>query len=81
LLTAIRELGGTVSVATAARAAGLNSKKTLARLQQLEARGEVQRIGNRWSAEPPPSELASALDRLQASTSNLRIVTGRERVS
>ena len=81
LLTAIRKLSGEVSVATAARAAGLNSDKTLARLQELEARGEVQRVGNRWSAEAPPSELASAMDRLQARTSNLRIVRDRARVS
>ena len=63
----------------AARAAGLNNDKTLARLQDLERRGEVQRLGNRWSTEPPPSDIASAMDRLEARTSNLRIVTDRAR--
>jgi hypothetical protein len=64
----------------AARAAGLNDKKTLARLHDLERRGEVQRVGNRWSTPPPPDDLASAMDRLEARTSNLRIVRDRARV-
>ncbi len=64
----------------AARAAGLNNDKTLARLQDLERRGEVQRISNRWSTEPPSSDIASAMDRLEARTSNLRIVRDRARV-
>ena len=64
----------------AARAAVLNNDKTLARLQDLERRGEVQRLGNRWSTEPPASDIASAMDRLEARTSNnLRIVRDRER--
>ena len=63
----------------AARAAGLNNDKTLARLQDLERRGEVRRLGNRWSTEPPPSDIASAMDRLEARTSNLRIVRDRAR--
>jgi hypothetical protein len=81
LLAAIRDMTGAFSTATAARAAGLNSDKTQARLEELESRGEVQRVGNRWSAEAPPSELASAMDRLQARTSNLRIVRDKARVS
>jgi hypothetical protein len=81
LLAAIKEMTGAFSTATAARAAGLNSERTQVRLEELEARGEVQRVGNRWSAEAPPSELASAMDRLQARTSNLRIVRDKARVS
>jgi len=61
----------------AARAAGLNNEKTLARLTELEQRGEVRRVGNRWSTEQPPDALASAMDRLEARTTNLRIVRGR----
>jgi hypothetical protein len=64
----------------AARAAGLNQDKTLARLHDLERRGEVQHVGNRWSTEAPPSEVASAMDRLEAKTSNLRIIRDRARV-
>jgi hypothetical protein len=81
LRAALRKLPSSFSTAMAARAAGLNSEKTLARLQDLERRGEVQRIGNRWSTESPPSDIASAMDRLEASTSNLRIVRDRARVS
>jgi hypothetical protein len=80
LRAALSELPGSFSTATAARAAGLNPAKTLARLQDLERRGEVQRVGNRWSAEPPPSDIASAMDRLAARTTNLRIVRDRARV-
>ena len=68
---------GTFSTAMAARAAGLNNDKTLARLQDLERRGEIQRVGSRWSAEAPPRDLAAAMDRLEARTSNLRIVRER----
>jgi hypothetical protein len=75
LLAAIKEMTGAFSTATAARAAGLNSERTQVRLEELE------RVGNRWSAEAPPSELASAMDRLQARTSNLRIVRDKARVS
>ena len=64
----------------AARAAGLNNDKTLARLRDLERRGEVRRVGNRWSTEPRPDDVAAAMDRLQAQTNNLRIVRGRTRV-
>jgi hypothetical protein len=81
LRAALRKLPSSFSTAMAARAAGLNSEKTLARLQDLERRGEVQRIGNRWSTESPPSDIASAMDRLEARTSNLRIVRDRARVS
>jgi hypothetical protein len=80
LRAALRTMPGSFSTAMAARAAGLNNDKTLARLQDLERRGEVQRIGNRWSTEPPSSDIASAMDRLEARTSNLRIVRDRARV-
>jgi hypothetical protein len=80
LRAALRELPGSFSTAMAARAAGLNQDKTLARLQDLERLGEIQRVGNRWSSEAPPSEVASAMDRLEARTSNLRIVRDRARV-
>jgi len=65
----------------AARAAGLNSDNALARPQDLERRGEVQRIGKRWSTASPQSDVAAAMDRLQAQTNNLRIVRERARVS
>jgi hypothetical protein len=68
---------GTFSTAMAARAAGLNNDKTLARLQDLERRGEIQRVGSRWSAEPPATDISEAIDRLVARTSNLRIVRDR----
>jgi hypothetical protein len=74
-------MSGSFSTAMAARAAGLNNDKALARLQELERRGEVQRVGNRWSTESPPSDVAAAMDRLEARTSNLRIVRDRARVS
>jgi hypothetical protein len=80
LRAALRNLPASFSTATAARAAGLNNEKTLARLHELERRGEVQRVGNRWSTEPPPSDIASAMDRLEARTSNLRIVRDKARV-
>ena len=68
------------STATAARAAGLNHDKTLARLLDLQRRGEVHRFGNRWSTRPPvDDQLAAAFDRLQARTSNVRIVRHRPR--
>ena len=47
------------------------------RLRQLEASGEVREVGKRWSTEPPTSDLEGALDRLQARTSNIRIVRDR----
>jgi hypothetical protein len=79
LKTAIEGLSGPFSTATAARAAGLNSEKTLARLKDLEQRGDIQRVGNRWLAEPPPTDITAAMDRLAARTSNLRIVRDRAR--
>jgi hypothetical protein len=60
-----------------AKAAGLNHDKALVRLQQLEAAGEVRQVGNRWSTEPALTDLEGAFDRLQARTSNLRIVRDR----
>jgi len=77
LKAALSGMTGTFSTAMAARAAGLNNDKTLARLQDLERRGEIQRVGSRWSAEAPPSDIAAAMDRLEARTSNLRIVRER----
>ena len=80
LRVALGKLPGSFSTAMAARAAGINSHRALARLQDLERRGEVRRVGKRWSTESPPSDLAAAMDRLQARTSNLRIVRERARV-
>jgi hypothetical protein len=80
LRAALRTLPGSFSTAMAARAAALNREKTLARLQDLERRGEVRRVGKRWSTEAPPSDVAAAMDRLEARTSNLRIVRERARV-
>ncbi|MGA2926403.1 MAG: hypothetical protein ABSG43_10480 [Solirubrobacteraceae bacterium] len=77
LRTALRKLPSTFSTSMAARAAGLNNDKTLARLHELERKGEVRKVGNRWTTEAPPDALASAMDRLEARTSNLRIVRGR----
>ena len=64
----------------AARAAGMNSDRALARLEDLERSGDVRRVGKRWSTESPPSEVAAAMDQLQARTSNVRIVRERARV-
>lgn len=80
LRAALGKLPGSFSTAMAARAAGLNSDKALARLEDLERRGEVRRVGKRWSTEAPPSDISAAMDRLQARTSNLRIVRERTRV-
>ena len=80
LRAALRKLPGSFSTAMAARAAGLSREKALSRLQDLERRGEVRRVGKRWSTESPPSDLAAAMDRLEARTSNLRIVRERARV-
>jgi hypothetical protein len=75
LKRALRELPtGPHSVGRIAKAAGLNEKKVLARLHALEAAGEVQQIGNRWTAERPSTDLEAAFDRLQARTANLRII-------
>jgi hypothetical protein len=80
LRAALSKLPGSFSTAMAARAAGMNSDKALARLEDLERSGDVRRVGKRWSTESPPSELAAAMDRLQARTSNVRIVRERARV-
>jgi hypothetical protein len=77
LRAALPKLPGSFSTAMAARAAGINSDKALARLKDLERDGDVRRVGKRWSTESPPSELAAAMDRLQARTSNVRIVRER----
>jgi hypothetical protein len=81
LRKALRELPpGEHSVGRIAKAAGLNREKTLSRLQALGAAGEVQQVGKRWSNEPPSTDIEAAMDRLQARTSNLRIVRSREPV-
>ena len=72
---ALRELPrGVHSTGRIAKAAGLNHAKTLRRLRQLEASGGVREVGKRWSSELPSSDLEGAFDRLQARTSNIRIV-------
>ena len=68
------------SVGQVAKAAGLNHDKTLRRLRALEEAGEVQQVGKRWSTEPPSTDVEAAFDRLQARTSNLRIIRDREPV-
>jgi len=80
LRAALGKLPGSFSTAMAARTAGLNRDKVLARLEDLERRGEVRRVGKRWSTESPPSDVAAAMDRLEARTSNLRIVRERAQV-
>ena len=80
LRAVLEELPSLFSTAMASRAAGLSNEKVLARLQDLEGRGEVTRVGKRWSTEAPPSDLTAAMDRLEARTSNLRIVRERARV-
>ena len=80
LRAALGRLPGSFSTAMAARAAGISSHRALDRLQELERRGEVRRVGKRWSTESPPSDLAAAMDRLEARTSNVRIVRERARV-
>ncbi len=40
----------------------------------MEAAGEVQRVGSRWSADRPSTDLEAAFDRLEARTGNLRII-------
>lgn len=81
LRAALREMPGSFSTAVVARAAGLNNQKALLRLQDLERRGEIRRVGKRWSTELPPSDVTEAMDRLQARTRNLRIVRERARVN
>jgi hypothetical protein len=77
LRAALPQLPSSFSTAMAARAAGLNNEKTVARLQDLERRGEVRRDGNRWTTEAAPTDLTAAIDRLEARTSNLRIIRDR----
>jgi hypothetical protein len=82
LRKALRELPrGTHSVGQIAKAAGLNQDRTLRRLRALEAAGEVQQVGKRWSTEPPSTDVEAAFDRLQARTRNLRIIRDREPVA
>jgi hypothetical protein len=77
----LRELPrGEHSTGKLAKAAGLNHAKTLGRLRQLEAAGEVRQVGKRWSTERPASDIEGAFDRLQARTSNIRIVRERSPV-
>lgn len=77
----LRELPrGEHSTGRIAKAAGLNHAKTLARLHQLESSGEVRQVGKRWSTERPSSDIEGAFDRLQARTSNIRIVRDRSQV-
>jgi hypothetical protein len=68
------------SVGQLAKAAGLNHDKTLNRLRALQAAGEVQQVGKRWSSQPPSTDVEAAFDRLQAQTNNLRIIRDREPV-
>ena len=78
----LRELPrGEHSTGRIAKAAGLNHTKTLKRLRQLEASGGVREVGKRWTTEPPPSDLEGAFDRLQARTSNIRIVRDKSPIS
>jgi hypothetical protein len=71
---------GEYTTASIAKAAGLNHAKTLRRLHQLAASGDVRQVGKRWSTEQPPTGIEEALDRLQARTSNIRIVRDRSLV-
>jgi hypothetical protein len=77
----LRELpSGEHTTGRIAKAAGLNHAKTARRLRQLAASGEIREVGKRWSTEAPPSDIDEALDRLQARTSNIRIVRDRSLV-
>jgi hypothetical protein len=77
----LRELPkGEYSTGRIAKAAGLNHAKTLRRLRRLAESGEIREVGKRWSNEEPPSDLDEAFDRLQARTSNIRIVRDRSLV-
>lgn len=78
LRRALRELPrGEHSTGRIAKQAGLNHAKTLGRLHQLEAAGEIRQVGKLWSTERPSTDLEGAFDRLQARTSNLRIIRER----
>jgi hypothetical protein len=75
LIRALREMPpGTHSTGRIAKAAGLNPARTRARLLDLERRGEVQQLGKLWSTERPSTEVEAAMDRLEARTTNVRIV-------
>ena len=75
LIRALREMPpGTHSTGRIAKAAGLNPARTRARLLDLERRGEVQQLGKLWSTERASTEVEAAMDRLEARTSNVRIV-------
>lgn len=75
LRKALKELPrGEHSTGRIAKAAGLNHSKTLGRLHQLEAAGEVRQVGKLWTTERESTDLEGAFDRLQARTSNLRII-------
>jgi hypothetical protein len=75
LIRALREMPpGTHSTGRIAKAAGLNAARTRERLLDLERRGEVQQLGKLWSTERPSTEVEAAMDRLEARTSNVRIV-------
>jgi hypothetical protein len=80
LRVALDKMSGPFSTAMVARAAGLKNDKAQARLEELERRGEIRRIGKRWSTESPPSDVEAAMDRLAARTTNLRIVRKPSRV-
>ncbi len=78
LRRALRELPrGEHSTGRIAKQAGLNHSKTLGRLHQLEAAGEIRQVGKLWSTERPSTDLEGAFDRLQARTTNLRIIRDR----
>ena len=77
----LRELPkGEYTTGKIAKAAGIPHAKALRRLRQLAASDEIREVGNRWSTEPPPTDLDDALDRLQARTNNIRIVRDRSLV-
>jgi hypothetical protein len=63
-----------------AKAARLTHSKTLRRLHELEAAGEITQVGKRWSTERPSTDIEQAFDRLQSRTSNVRIVRDKARV-
>jgi hypothetical protein len=71
----LRELPrGEHSTGRIAKAAGLNHPKTLRRLRELEALGEVRQVGKRWSTRRASTDVEAAFERLQARTSNIRVV-------
>jgi hypothetical protein len=77
----VRELPrGEHTTGRIAKAAGLNHAKTLRRLRELAAAGEIREVGKRWSTDAPASDIDEALDRLKARTSNIRIVRDRSLV-